>query len=219
MAFATKWGTFAFRQMPLGLTNAPATFQRLMCHIFREFLRSFLEVYVDDLCVHSKQRDDHRPQLKLIFERCRLYRLCLNPEKCVFMVRQGKILGHIVSKNGISTDEEKISVIVQIPRPVNAKEVQGFMGHCGYYRRFIFRFAIIAQPLYALIVAFEWTDACEQAFQTLKEALVNAPTLEHRIGKRYSMCTLTLLILRLDAYWLNQENKTWTFLYLTRADS
>ena len=93
------------------------------------------------------------------------------------MVRQGKILGHIVSKNGISTDEGKINVIVQIPRPTNAKEVQGFMGHCGYYRRFIFRFAIIAQPLYALIVAFEWTDACEQAFQTLKEALVNAPIL------------------------------------------
>ena len=71
------------------------------------------------------------------------------------MVRQGKILGHIVSKNGISTDEEKINVIVQMPRPNIAKEVQGFMGHCGYYQRFIFRFAIIAQPLYALIVAFE----------------------------------------------------------------
>ena len=93
------------------------------------------------------------------------------------MVRQGKILGHIVSKNGISTDEEKINIIVQMPRPNNAKEVQGFMGHCGYYRRFIFCFLIIAQPLYALIVSFEWTDACEQAFQTLKEALVNAPIL------------------------------------------
>ena len=93
------------------------------------------------------------------------------------MVRQGKILGHIVSKNGISTNEEKISVIVQLPRRVHAKDVQGFMGHCGYYQRFIFRFAIIAQPLYALIVAFEWTDACKQAFQTLKDALVNAPIL------------------------------------------
>lgn len=84
------------------------------------------------------------------------------------MVRQGKILGHIVSKNGISTDEEKISAIVKAPMPINAKEVQGFMGHCGYYRRFIYRFATIAQPLYALIVAFEWTEECDESFEKLK---------------------------------------------------
>ena len=116
-------------------------------------------------------------QLRVIFNKCRLYRLCLNPEKCVFMVRQGKILGHIVSKNGISTDENKIQVIAKMPKPTNAKEVQGFMGHCGYYQRFIFRFANIAQPLYALIVAFEWTDEYDGAFEKLKEALTNAPIL------------------------------------------
>ena len=93
------------------------------------------------------------------------------------MVRQGKILGHIVSKNGISTDEDKIQVILRLPRPTNAKEVQGFMGHCGYYRRFIFRFANIAQPLYALIEAFVWTDECEESFQKLRDALINAPIL------------------------------------------
>ena len=114
-AFASKQGTFAYKVMPFGLTNAPATFQRLMCHIFREFLREFLEIYVDDLCVHSRQRTDHYDQLKLIFEKCRLYRLCLNPDKCVFMVWKGKILGHIVSKNGISTDEDKMKVILQLP--------------------------------------------------------------------------------------------------------
>ncbi|MCO5554904.1 hypothetical protein L7F22_008442 [Adiantum nelumboides] len=103
-AFATEWGTFAYRVMPPGLTNAPSTFRRLMCHIFKEFLRKFLEIYVDDLCVHSKQRLEHLSQLRSIFEKCRLYRLCLNPEKCAFMVRQGKILGHIVSKNRILTD-------------------------------------------------------------------------------------------------------------------
>ena len=100
-AFATEWGTFAYRVMPFGLTNAHATFRRLMCHIFKEFLGKFLEIYVDDLCVHSKDRSEHLQQLQRIFEKCRLYRLCLNPKKCVFMVRQGKILGHIVSKNGI----------------------------------------------------------------------------------------------------------------------
>ena len=94
--------------MSFGLTNAPSTFQRLMSHIFKEFLRNFLEVYVDDLCVHSQQRIDYLSQLFMLFEKCQLYQLCLNTKKCVFMVRQGKILGHIVSKNGISTDEEKI---------------------------------------------------------------------------------------------------------------
>ena len=94
------------------------------------------------------------------------------------MVRQGKILGHIVSKNGISTDFEKIEVIVDLPRPRNAKQVQGFMGHCGYYRRFIYMYAVIAKPLYALITEFNWTEQCEQSFNKLKECLTSAPILK-----------------------------------------
>ena len=109
--------------MPFGLTNAPATFQRLMSHAFREYLRIFLEIFMDDLCIHSLNREDHIEHLRLVFEKCRLYRICLNPEKCKFMVRQGKILGHIVSRNGISTDAEKIEVIVALSRPLNAKGV------------------------------------------------------------------------------------------------
>ena len=176
-AFATEWGIYAYRVMPFGLTNAPATFQRLMAHAFRAYLRDFLEIFMDDLCVHSNERMDHIDHLKLIFVKCRLYRICLNPEKCKFMVRQGKILGHIVSKNGISTDMDKIKIIAELPRPINAKGVQCFMGHCGYYRRFIFMYAVIAKPLYALLVEFEWTDDCEKSFMTLKNALVSAPIL------------------------------------------
>ncbi len=149
-----------------------------MSHAFKEYLRDFLEVYMDDLCIHSKARMEHVVHLKLIFEKCRLYRICLNPEKCVFMVRQGKILGHIVSKNGISTDFEKIRVIVELPRPRNAKQVQGFMGHCGYYRRFIYMYAIIAKPLYALITKFEWVEECEESFHKLKAYLISAPILK-----------------------------------------
>ena len=133
---------------------------------------------MDDLCVHSVIRREHIPHLRLVFEKCRLYRICLNPEKCVFMVRQGKILGHIVSKNGISTDTEKIDVIVKLPKPTNKKEVQAFMGHCGYYRRFIYMYAVIGRPLYALIVKFEWNEECDVTFQKLKDALVSAPILK-----------------------------------------
>ena len=169
-AFATEWGIFAYKVMPFGLTNAPATFQRLMSHAFKEYLRIFLEIFMDDLCVHSLVRTEHIEHLKLVFEKCRVYKICLNPDKCKFMVRQGKILGHIVSQNGISTDAEKISVIVDLPRPINAKGVQIFMGHCGYYRRFIYMYAEVARPMYALLIVFEWTDACEQAYEKLKLA-------------------------------------------------
>ena len=93
------------------------------------------------------------------------------------MVKQGNILGHIVSKNGILMDEENIVITIMLPRPLNAKGVQVFMGHCGYYRRFIYMYAAIARPLYALLVVFEWTDDCEVAFEKLKIALVTAPIL------------------------------------------
>ena len=94
--------------------------------------------------MQSKDRMEHVIHLKLVFEKCRLYRICLNPKKCVFMVRQGKIMGHIVSKNGISTNFEKIKIIVELPRPRNVRQVQSFMGHCGYYQRFISMYTIIA---------------------------------------------------------------------------
>lgn len=90
-----------------------------------------------------------------------------------------KILGHIVSSNGISTDEEKIRVIVDLPRPVNVREVQSFMDHCRYYQRFIYMYAIIVRPLYSLITIFIWTEEeCQESFQKLKDALVKAPILK-----------------------------------------
>ena len=94
------------------------------------------------------------------------------------MVCQGKILGHIVSTNGISKDEEKIKVIVDLPRPIHAKGVQIFMEHCGYYRRFIYMYADVARPLYALLIVFEWTNECEEDFEKLKQALISAPILK-----------------------------------------
>ena len=163
--------------MPFGLTNASATFQRLMSHAFKEYLRDFLEVYMDDLCVHSKEKMEHVIHSKLVFKKCRLYRICLNPEKMRLHGETRQNLGHIVSRNGISTDFEKIKIIVELPRPRNARQVQSFMRHCGYYRRFIYMYAIIARPLHALITKFEWVEECEEAFDKLKEFLISAPML------------------------------------------
>ena len=132
---------------------------------------------------------DHLSQLRAIFEKFQMYLLFLNLEKWVFMVRQSKILGHIVSKNGICTDEEKIKVIVNMPRPNNAREVQAFMGHCGYYRRFIFQYASIAQPLHTLIL---WLMigpmSVSSHFRNLRIQSLKLLFLEHWIGIRFSMC-------------------------------
>ena len=132
---------------------------------------------MDDLCVHSLLRQEHILHLRKTFDQCRLYRICLIPDKCKFMVRQGRILGHIVSANGIATDDDKIKVIVELPRPVHYKGVQIFMGHCGYYRRFIYMYADVAKPLYALLVVFEWTNECKKSFLKLKKALTTDPIL------------------------------------------
>ena len=88
---------------------------------------------------------------------------------------QGKILGHIVSKNGITIDTDKIDVIFNLPRPKVVKEVQAFMGHCGYCCRFIHMYAMIAKPLYRLLVSFDQSEECELSFERLKQALIIAP--------------------------------------------
>ncbi|MCO5568245.1 hypothetical protein L7F22_021941 [Adiantum nelumboides] len=112
-----------------------------------------------------------------VFEKCRLYGISLNPFKCQFWVKHGVILGHIVSKNGISTDEGKIKVILELPPPNNYKSVQRFMGHVDYYRRFILLFDEIACPLYNLLIEFKWTEKSDQVYEVLKKALANAPIL------------------------------------------
>ena len=160
-----------------------------MNHAFKEYLRDFLEVYMDDLCVHLKSRSDHITHLIKVFEKCQTFCICLNLEKCVFMVRQGRILGHIVSKNGISTNLDKINIIVDLPRPTNVKEVQAFMGHCGYYCQFIYMYAVIAKPIYGLITTFEWTDECKQSFEKLKTTLISAPILKALDYSKTFMCT------------------------------
>ena len=106
------------------------------------------------------------------------------------MVRQGRILGHIVSANGIAIDQGKIKVILELPRPMHYKGVQIFMGHCGYYHRFIYMYAKIARPLYALLVKFIWIKECEESFEKLKQALIIAPILiSLDCGPKFSVYT------------------------------
>ena len=122
-------------------------FERVMDIAFRGLIcRSFV-IYLDDITIFSKRREEHVFHLRHIFERCRKYGISLNPRKCVFAVTEGKLLGHIVSKKGISIDPERIRAIEQIPLPHNKKGMQSFMGTINFVRRFVPDFAQIVKPL------------------------------------------------------------------------
>jgi hypothetical protein len=126
--FVTPWGTYAYVIIPFGLKNAGATFQRAMDHAFKDFIGKFMDDYQDDLTIYSKSREIHIEHLKKIFERCRMYGVSLNPKKCLFVVMEGKFLGHIVSKEGVYIDPERIKAINDLNPPTSTKGVQSFFG-------------------------------------------------------------------------------------------
>lgn len=180
--FTTDWGTFAYRVMPFGLCNAPATFQRVMTQAFQEYLHVSMEIFLDDFCVFSK-RENHLEWLNKCLDQCARFGISLNSEKSTFGVPSGRLLGHLVSVSGIATDPDKVKKIANLPRPDTVSGVRGFVGHVSYYRRFIHAFAQVCQPLTNLLKKSAngsgpvWTRECTVAFETLKQKLVSAPIL------------------------------------------
>ncbi|KAM2449536.1 hypothetical protein PS1_019631 [Malus domestica] len=178
--FTCPFGTFAYRRMPFGLCNAPATFQRCMVSIFSDFIEKIIEVFMDDFSVFGDSFDGCLENLTLILKRCMETNLVLNWEKCHFMVKQGIVLGHIVSARGIEVDKSKIDLVRYLPSPTLVREVRSFLGHAGFYRRFIKEFSKISTPLCRLLqkdVTFDFNEECEKAFKHLKEMLTSAPII------------------------------------------
>lgn len=178
--FTCPYGTYAFRRMPFGLCNAPATFQRCMMAIFHDMIEEKLEIFMDDFSVFGSSFENCLHNLSLVLERCKTTDLMLNWEKCHFMVREGIVLGHKISEEGIQVDRAKIEAIEKLPPPANVKGVRSFLGHAGFYRRFIKDFSKIIQPLCKLLEKesdFIFDDACLQAFHTIKEKLISAPII------------------------------------------
>ncbi|CAN6687773.1 unnamed protein product [Malus baccata var. baccata] len=178
--FTCPFGTFAYRRMPFGLCNAPATFQRCMMSIFSDHVEKIIEVFMDDFSVFGDSFDSCLHNLSVILKRCVETNLVLNWEKCHFMVKQGIVLGHIISEKGIEVDKSKIDLVRHLPSPTSVREVRSFLGHAGFYRRFIKDFSKIAQPLCRLLqkeVAFEFTKECTESFNQLKELLTTAPII------------------------------------------
>ncbi|RVX10776.1 Transposon Ty3-I Gag-Pol polyprotein [Vitis vinifera] len=176
--FTCPFGTYAYRRMPFGLCNAPATFQRCMLSIFSDMVERIMEVFMDDITVYGTSFEDCLSHLEDVLKRCIEKDLVLNWEKCHFMVNQGIVLGHVISKKGIEVDRAKVELIVKLPPPTNVKGIRQFLGHAGFYRRFIKDFSKIAKPLCELLVKdakFEWDDKCQRSFELLKQFLTSAP--------------------------------------------
>ncbi|CAL8083265.1 unnamed protein product [Prunus armeniaca] len=178
--FTCPFGTFAYRRMPFGLCNAPATFQRCMMSIFSDMVERFIEVFMDDFSVFGDSFDQCLHNLSKVLARCEKTNLVLNWEKCHFMVNQGIVLGHVISSKGIEVDKAKIDLITSMPSPTSVKEVRSFLGHAGFYRRFIKEFSKIARPLCNLLAKdmdFVFDQNCENAFNALKKMLTTAPII------------------------------------------
>ncbi|KAK8957227.1 hypothetical protein KSP39_PZI000978 [Platanthera zijinensis] len=176
--FTCPFGTFAYRRMPFGLCNAPATFQRCMLAIFDELVEDIMEVFMDDFSVFGDSFDLCLANLSRVLQRCEDTNLVLNWEKCHFMVREGLVLGHKISSKGIEVDKAKIETIEKLPPPSNVKAVRSFLGHAGFYRRFIKDFSKITKPLTHLLekdAPFIFDENCLRAFSLIKEKLINAP--------------------------------------------
>ena len=135
--FITLWGTFSYIVMSFGLKNAGTTYQRAMVTLFHDMMHKEIEVYVDDMIAKSASEEEHLFNLKKLFERLRKYKLGLNPTKCTFGVKFGKLLGFIVSQRGIEVDPDKVCAILEMPHPCNEKEVRGFLGRLNYISIFI----------------------------------------------------------------------------------
>ncbi|UYV74356.1 K02A2.6-like [Cordylochernes scorpioides] len=181
-AFTTAHGLYEFNVMPFGLCNAPATFERNMENMLGNLRWQICLCYLDDVIIYSPDFPTHLKRLEAVFRRFRESNLRLNDKKCRFAFEELEILGYITSKHGIKPAEHNIKAVRNFPRPKKVKEVQSFLGMCSYYRKFIKDFSKIADPLTNLIkksVSFTWTERQEEAFQTLKTALLSPPILGH----------------------------------------
>eukprot|EP00253_Pinus_taeda_P020748 PITA_20748 len=178
--FTSPWGTFAYRVLPFGLCNAPATFQRAVIGIFSDMINDSLEIFMDDFTPYGTTFEDALQNLEKVLKRCIEAHLALSTQKCHMMMNEGIVLGHFVSLLGIQVDPGKIQVILTLPIPKTQTEVRSFLGHAGYYRIFIKDFSKIASPLFVLLTknaGFKWTNDYEKGFDQLKNQLSIAPIL------------------------------------------
>lgn len=170
-AFRTRYGHFEFLVISFGLTNAPTAFMDLMNRVFKSFSDSFVIVFIDDILVYSRSREDHANHLRAVLQTLHQRQLYAKFSKCEFWLESVAFLGHVVSSEGIQVDPQKIAAVKDWPRPTTPTEIRSFLGLTWYYRGFVEGFSTLASPLTKLTQKsskFQWSDACEKSFQVLK---------------------------------------------------
>ena len=180
MAVSTPDGLYQPTVMPFGVRNAPGAFQREMRRVLHDRLHKGVEVFIDDIIIHSSDEAEHINLLEWVFQRLRDEHYFAHPEKCEFMLDEVSFLGHVVSSVGIAVQKHKVAAVQGWPIPATKREVRGFLGLAGYYRRFVKDFSKIAEPLTVLTgdtAVWRWASAQQSAFEHLKERLSSAPIL------------------------------------------
>jgi RNase H-like domain found in reverse transcriptase/Reverse transcriptase (RNA-dependent DNA polymerase)/Integrase zinc binding domain/Chromo (CHRromatin Organisation MOdifier) domain len=180
-AFRTNRGLYEPLVMFFGLSNSPSTFQTMMNDIFQDLItEGVVCVYLDDILIFTKFKEEHRRFTRLVLERLREHKLFLKPEKCEFEKTQIEYLGLVISEGQIQMDPVKVAGVRDWPAPTNKKEVQSFLGFTNFYRRFIQDFSFHARPLFDLTkkdVKWQWSAPQQQAFDELKQRITSSPIL------------------------------------------
>jgi transposase InsO family protein len=182
LAFSTPIGLYEPNFMPFGMKNAPAVFQREMQRVLRDRLMNGVVVFIDDILIYTKTVKEHEELVEWVLRRLQEEGYLTHPDKCEFFQKEVSFLGHVLNAEGISVQQHKVKAMQDWPVPKNKREVRGFLGLTGYYRRFIKEYGKLAIPLTDLLhqdAKFVWDTEEQKAFDALKERLVHAPVLAH----------------------------------------
>ena len=180
--FVVRSNQYQWLRMPMGLRNAPITFQKTMATVLKGLLYKTCLIYLDDIIVWSDCISCHKKNLQEIFDRLSEANLSLKASKCKFAMEEITYLGHVLDKNGVRPNPQKIEIIQNYKPPKNEKQLRQFLGLSQYYRRFQKNFSKIAKPLYDLTqkdTKWNWTPECQKAFETLKTNLITPPILAY----------------------------------------
>ena len=178
-AITTPFGHWEYLVLPMGLANSPSVFMALMNDVFKG-MEHIVCVYLDDICCFSKTPEEHLIHLRMVLNRLREHNLYAKRSKCVFAQNTLKFLGHIVGADGVKVDPEKIRVLEEWPTPTSVTEVRQFVGLANYFRKFVVALSQMAKPLTDLTKAgttWTWGESEQAAFEQIKQALCQAPTL------------------------------------------
>jgi transposase InsO family protein len=179
-AFRTRFGSYEYTVLPMGLCNAPSTFMQLMNDTFRDLLDKSVLSFLDDILIFSKTREEHLRHIREVLERLREKKLYGKLSKCEFMRSEVGFLGHRIGADGLCVSPDKVDAVKSWPTPRNVHDVRSFLGLAGFYRRFVKDFSKIALPMTELThdkAPWKWGPDQQKAFDQLKAALCSAPVL------------------------------------------